>query len=62
MYPAMSLMMIGIGIVLVFSVKKVSRKNVAVAGMSGILGAFMIVVGLGAIWFLMTGRVSLPLG
>lgn len=56
MYPVMSLLMIGVGIVLVFSAKKVSQKNVAVAGMSGILGTFMIVAGLGALWFLMTGR------
>lgn len=52
--------MIGVGIVLVFSAKKVSQKNVA--GMSGILGTFMIVAGLGALWFLMTGRIALPLG
>lgn len=60
MYPVMSLLMIGVGIVLVFSAKKVSQKNVA--GMSGILGTFMIVAGLGALWFLMTGRIALPLG
>ena len=60
MYPVMSLLMIGVGIVLVFSAKKVSQKNVA--GMSGILGTFMIVAGLGALWFLMKGRIALPLG
>ena len=62
MYPVMSLLMIGVGIVLVFSAKKVSQTKVAVAGMSRILGTIMIVAGLGAQWFLMTGRIALPLG
>ena len=52
----------GIGVLLLVAAAKCRKKSGTAAGILGIAGAFLIVAGLGAIYLLFAGDVTLPLG
>lgn len=61
MYLLLMICLAAIGVLLLAATAKYRRKSVATAGILGIAGTFLIVAGLGAIYLLFAGNVTLPL-